>query len=438
MKTQQIHTATIEKLSHDLRGIARIDGKATFIKEALPGEKVTFTYTKRKKDFDEGRLIDVLNQSDIRTTPPCPHAEICGGCSLQHIRSDAQVELKEKIFLELLERTAKCVPESVFSPITGPTTHYRYKARISVRYVQKKQMVCIGFREKHQPRYVANLTQCLVLEESLSRHWLSMRLLVEALDDPMSIAQIEVAADEKSIALIFRHLSKLTITDYEKLHAFALQTGFKVFLQSGGPDTVHPLDLTNGASYLRYHLKDFNIIYDFDVTDFTQINPVINEKMVAQAINWLELTAQDRVLDLFCGLGNFTLPMARFAKEVVGVEGSETMVKRAFHNAGLNQITNINFFSENLETTSVFEKLKGLSFDKILLDPPRAGAYTLVKSIEHLNPRCILYVSCNPITFARDAQILIHEKGYRLKQVCVMDMFPHTEHVESMALFVLD
>lgn len=433
---EQTLTATIEKLSHDVRGIARIEGKTTFIQGALEGETVTFTRLKRKRDFDEGIVTSIIVASDDRVEPKCAHFNLCGGCSLQHMDIEAQRSEKQTMLLDMLARIGHCQPEEILNPLFANTWHYRNKARLSVRYVEKKQSVLVGFREKNNPRYITEITHCPVLNAKVDEHLLALRGLIFSLDDPKSIAQVEVAAGDEGIALIFRNMTILSADDETKLIAFAQTTGFQIYLQPAGPNSVYRLYPNTGAEMLSYQLPDEGLTFSFHPTDFTQINASLNRLMVKQAMELLTLNSEDVVLDLFCGLGNFSLPLAKRASNVIGVEGSETMVTRAKDNAKQNGLTNVEFYAANLDDMSIMSTLQRHRANKLLLDPPRAGAFELVKQMEKLKPERIVYVSCNPATLARDAGVLVNEKGYQLKLAGIMDMFPHTEHVESIALFV--
>jgi 23S rRNA (uracil1939-C5)-methyltransferase len=427
-------TARVEKLSHDGRGLARIDGKATFIDGALAGELVTFERLRTKRDFDEGRVLSIEEPSPDRVEPQCPHHGVCGGCSLQHLNPAIQLHEKEKLVLELLLRIGHLEPQCIAPALSGSSIwHYRSRARLSVSYVEKKGRVLIGFREKHQGRYVADVQHCSILHEKVGTSLEALSKLLGAMDDPHSFPQIEVAAGDDVVALVFRHLADLSKADQAKFRAFSDATGFRIYFQPAGVNSVS-LFYPEGDDMLSYELPDQKIKFSFYPTDFTQVNPALNRRMVTQALDWLELSSDDVVLDLFCGLGNFSLPLATRCARVVGVEGSDTMVERARTNALKNNLTNIQFSCANLDDEEALLPLKQHGCNKLLVDPPRTGAFAIVKKIQHINPANILYVSCNPATFARDAEML-HEQGYRLEKLGVMDMFPHTTHVEVMGLF---
>ncbi|MDF1646088.1 MAG: 23S rRNA (uracil(1939)-C(5))-methyltransferase RlmD [Legionellaceae bacterium] len=425
----------IEKLSHDGRGIARIDGKTTFIDGALEGEQVTFEYTRKKRDFDEARALTIETASASRVEPRCPHHGMCGGCSMQHLHEDAQIHEKEKLMLDALARIGHVIPEEVLPPLSDENAwNYRNRARLSVNFVPKKNRVLVGFREKRNPRYVADIQTCAILHEKVGSALLDLSALIGAMDNPRIFAQIEVSAGDDVVALVFRHLEALSEADKARFRVFSDEMGFHIFLQPAGLDSIQ-LFYPEGGANLHYHLPAQDITFSFYPTDFTQVNSRLNRAMVTQAIDWLALAPDDVVLDLFCGLGNFSLPMARSCACVIGVEGGEEMVLRAEENALQNQIENTQFFCANLDDSDAFVALKNYGCNKLLLDPPRTGALEIVKQIEQIDPAEILYVSCNPATFARDADVLVNDKGYRLVKVGVMDMFPHTTHVEVMGLF---
>lgn len=428
-------TTTIEKFSHDGRGIARIDGKTTFIQGALPHETVAFQYTKRKRDFDEGVTVSVTTPSPHRVDPKCPHFSMCGGCSLQHLDSAMQIQEKQALFLDILARIGHCQPETVLPPLLGPVWNYRHKARLSVRWNARSGTVSLGFREKNNPKNIANITQCPVLHSNVDVQIEPLRRLIVSLEAASQIAQVEVAAGDDDVALVFRNLSPLHANDEAKLIAYAKDTGFRMFLQPGGPDTVTLLYPQEAGDFLVYRLPSEDIAFSFHPMDFTQINAGLNRLMIPLALDLLDLKQDDTVLDLFCGLGNFSLPIAKHCARVIGVEGSDRMVERARMNATHHDISNVSFFSANLDDKSIVDVLAQYRANKLLIDPPRLGALEIVKRIETMNPERIVYVSCNPATLARDAGILVNEKGYRMVRAGVMDMFPHTAHVESIALF---
>jgi len=427
--------AVIDNLSHEGRGVARIEGKATFIQGALPGEEVEFRYTRVKKDFDEGQLTKVIKPSLLRVEPRCGHYEMCGGCSMQHLSEEQQIHFKQEQLLDLLARFAHTQPQTILAPLTGNHWNYRNKARLSVRFVEKKQASLVGFRERNNPRYITEISQCPVLNAKVDSDIIPLRQLIDSMDDKHCIAQIEVAAGDEDIALIFRNLTALSASDEARIIQFAKDHDYKIFLQPGGPDTVACFYPPNDSEFLSYSLPQYGITYSFHPTDFTQVNADLNRSMVSLALELLELKSSDIVLDLFCGLGNFSLPMAQQCAKVVGVEGSQNMVDRAYMNAANNHLSNVEFYAANLDDVDQVAKLTAQPCNKLLIDPPRSGALEIVKQIDSLDPESIVYVSCNPVTLARDTDVLVNQKGYVLIAAGVMDMFPHTTHVESIALF---
>ncbi|MCK5640796.1 MAG: 23S rRNA (uracil(1939)-C(5))-methyltransferase RlmD [Gammaproteobacteria bacterium] len=422
----------IEGFSHDCRGIARVDDKTVFVEGALDGEEVSFIYAEKKRDYDVGVVSEVHRASPQRVEPKCAHFGICGGCSLQHMSAEAQIEAKQQVLLDNFQRLGKVSPAEVLSPLTGPPWGYRRKARLGVRFVIKKDRVLVGFRERRAP-YLADLTRCEVLHPSVGEHLGTLEKMIAQLDAYDRIAQIEVAVDDTQTALVLRNLDVLSDADKQKLCDFAEAENFKIYLQPKGPDTVAPLWPENIK--LGYSLPAYGVDFSFEPTDFTQVNTDINQKMIDKALELLALEPDDRVLDLFCGLGNFTLPIASEVEAAVGIEGDAGLVARARENAQNNGLDNVEFhvadLSEDLSSASWW---KG-GFTKVLLDPARIGAQETLSHIARLGIKRIVYVSCNPATLARDAGILVNEFGYTLETAGVMDMFPHTAHVESIALF---
>ncbi len=423
----------IESMSHDGRGIARVDGKTVFVDGALPGEEISFLYTGRSRKHDEGRVCEIFSASPERVEPRCAHFDICGGCSLQHQAEDRQIHSKQQVLLDNLERIGKVKPERVLEPLTGPVWGYRNKARLGVKFVKKKGRVLVGFREKRKP-YLADIRCCEVLHPSVGERIGELAELIQALRARERIAQIEVAVGDAVSVLVFRNLDPLCDADSQALRDYARSTGLHIYLQPGGPDSIELL--WPDASQLVYRLADYDVEVRFLPLDFTQVNPAINPPMINQALSLLQLEASHRVLDLFCGLGNFTLPMARTAAQVIGVEGDAGLVQRARDNAQLNGIDNTEYHAVDLSQDIAEQPWMQQRFDRILLDPPRSGAQELVGCLGDLGAGRIVYVSCHPGSLARDAGILVNELGYRLEAAGVMDMFPHTTHVESMALFV--
>jgi 23S rRNA (uracil1939-C5)-methyltransferase len=397
----------VEALSHDGRGIARPNGKTTFIDAALPGETVVCQYTMLHSKFDEGRAVEVRVASGHRQTPPCAHADRCGGCSLQHLDSE--------------------------EPLRGPVTGYRSKARLGVKYVEAREQVLVGFREKRN-HFIAAIDACAVLVPPLGAALPDLAVLIGALDGKRRIAQIEVAAGDSDIALIFRHLDPLTEHDQQAMVSFCQQRGWHCYLQPGNVQSVHRVWPAEGEERLFYALPSADLRLAFHPTDFTQVNAEINRAMVPLALELLDVQAEHRVLDLFCGLGNFTLPLARLAARVTGVEGSQAMVERGYENARRNGLSNVDFHAFDLTRDVAGQGWATARYDRILVDPPRTGALEMMPLLAKTGAKKVVYVSCNPATLARDAGELV-KHGYRLVAAGVMDMFPHTTHVESIALF---
>ena len=435
---QEPFPATIESLSHEGRGVTHIDGKATFISGALPGEKVSFIYTSKSRSHDEGKIDSVIEASPDRVEPKCQHYDICGGCSLQHLSSEAQIKYKQQSMLEGLKHLGKVEPQEVFEPITGDSWGYRRKARLGAKFVIKKNKVLVGFRERHGG-FLAEIESCEVLHESVGKKLKEFQTLMFDMESRDSTPQIEVAVGDENTALIIRHLKPLSEKDQNAWIAFAKQYDFQLYLQPKGPDTVHCIWPEQSELKTLYYQHDsFDTKVEFGPQDFFQVNSSINVQMVPRAVELLQLTGKEKVLDLFCGLGNFTLPIARQAAHVTGVEGDLVMVKRARETALANGIENTDYFASNLMGTP--EELKRepwlkQQYDCILLDPPRSGAKEIIEHFGKLKAKRIVYVSCHPATLARDAGELVHTHGYKLLGAGVMDMFPQTAHVESIAVF---
>ncbi len=430
--------ATIESLSHDGRGIARLDGKTTFIDNALPGEQVFFQYTYMRRKFDEGRAVEILEASPDRVEPPCAHALICGGCSLQHVAPASQIRRKEAVLAEQLDHFGGLQPESWLAPLTGPVTGYRGKARMGAKFIDARGETLVGFREKRNS-FIADLHRCEVLIPEVGHRLDDLRALMDGLESRHRIPQIEVARGDDAVALVFRHLDPLPAADLAKLVAFCQDKGLQLYLQPGNESTVHRVWPEQGEERLYYrhapHGPDTEgAELAFHPTDFTQVNAEINRRMVPLALDLLEVEAHHQVLDLFCGLGNFTIPAARRAARVVGVEGSDAMVERGYENARRNDLENLEFHAWDLSREPEGQPWARQAYHRVLLDPPRSGALEMVRLMPHFGADRLVYVSCNPATLARDAGELV-ARGYRLKAAGVMDMFPHTAHVESIAVF---
>ncbi|PCJ20906.1 MAG: 23S rRNA (uracil(1939)-C(5))-methyltransferase RlmD [Gammaproteobacteria bacterium] len=423
----------IQSLSHEGRGIADMEGKIVFVQGALAGERVSAKLTKSVSRFAEANTVEVFDASEDRVEPPCPHANICGGCSLQHMDAGKQIELKQNALLEQYQHFGGIDSVPMRKPMLGPTLGYRRKARLAAKYVNKKECVLVGFREKGNS-FVADINQCAVLDPRVGLLITPLRELIAELSIRSAIPQIEVAAGDDEVILIFRVLETPNEQDLSKLDQFGETHSVRIYTQSGGPKTVVAINDKHHVERLYYSLPAHDCKFGFLPLDFTQVNAHINEQMVDLALQLLDLNSQDRVLDLFCGLGNFTLPMARQCKQVVGVEGSEEMVKRGSENALLNGISNTEFFAADLSKDIAGQPWFDGTYDKVLIDPPRSGAQAIIGPIAELGAQRIVYVSCNPATLARDAGELV-KKGYRLIETGVMDMFPNTGHVESIALF---
>jgi 23S rRNA (uracil1939-C5)-methyltransferase len=420
-------------LSHDGRGVARReDGKTVFVAGALPGETVLAEAVSRSRRFDEARTLEVLVASPERVAPRCPHFGTCGGCVLQHLAEDRQIVAKQRVLLENLERIGKVAPGTVLPPLAGDSWGYRRKGRFSVRRVNKKDKTLVGFREQ-DPRFVADLRECHTVIPQVGMKVQALSALVDGLQAREHIPQIEFIAGDEAIALTVRHLQPLSDADRAALAAFGREHGFTIFLQPKGIDTVHPLE--GEAPVLSFRLPQWDVTLAFEPLDFIQVNARLNEQMIARALELLDLRPEHRVLDLFCGLGNFTLPLARMVREVVGVEGDAGLVARARANAQRNGLDNAQFFAADLAQDQRGTPWMRQGFDRLLLDPPRSGADEVLRQLPLQDIERIVYVSCHPGSLARDAGFLVNERGYRLVSAGVMDMFPHTAHVESIALF---
>ena len=436
----------VESLDLDAQGVAHnAEGRVVFIEGALPTERVQAQVHRKKNSWEQGSLTLLARESAQRVRPACPHfglhAGACGGCKMQHLHAAAQVAVKQRTLEDSLWHLGKVKPERVLRPIEGPAWGYRNRARLSVRYVAKKGAVLVGFHER-KSRYVADMRSCAVLPPIVSALLLPLRELVMSMQARQTLPQIELAMGDAVVALVLRHLEALSADDAQRLRAFGELHGVQWWLQPKGPDTVHLLD--EGGPALTYALPEFGVTMPFKPTDFTQVNPHINRVLVHSAVSLLDVQAHERVIDWFCGLGNFTLPLATRAREVLGIEGSETLVQRARGNAVLNGLhTSASFVARNLfELTPEALAADGVA-DKWLIDPPREGAFALAKATADqvqskspwAAPSRIVYVSCNPATLARDAGLFVHQAGYRCTAAGAVNMFPHTAHVESIVVF---
>ncbi|AHF04433.1 23S rRNA methyltransferase [Marichromatium purpuratum 984] len=422
----------IESLTHEGRGLAHLDGKAVFVDGALPGERVRFQYTRVQRRYDEGRVVEVLCASPERVEPRCAHFGVCGGCSLQHQDTAAQIRAKQASLADVFERIGKVEPERWLDPLVADHWGYRRKARLGVRRVEKKGRTLVGFRERGNA-FLADLERCPVLHPVVGERLVEIGAAIDALSIRDQVPQIEVAVGDKPCVLVFRVLQTPTDADLEVLRALGEREGYHIYLQEGGPETVRPLP--GHEIDLHYSLPRHGLTLEFLPNDFTQVNLELNRAMIDQALGLLDVQPDETVLDLFCGLGNFTLPLARQAASVVGVEGDAGLVARAERNAVRNGIDNARFHTADLYGELELEPWMRERFGKVLLDPPRSGALQVLDWLPRLGAERIVYVSCYPSTLARDADRLVNGLGYRLRAAGVMDMFPHTGHVESMALF---
>jgi 23S rRNA (uracil1939-C5)-methyltransferase len=451
----QLHVTSLDM---DAQGIARRpDGKVVFIEGALPFEVVSVQVGRKKNSFEQGTVTEIHQESSQRVRPGCPHFGLhtgsCGGCKMQHLEVSAQVAIKQRVLEDNLWHLGKVKADTMLRPIEGPAWGYRYRARLSVRYVIKKGEVLIGFHER-KSRYIADMKVCPVLPPHVSHMLLPLRELISQMAARESLPQLELACGDEVTALVLRHLEPLSDGDKVLLRTFAAEQNVQWWLQPKGPDTVHLLD--EGGPQLSYGLPDFGITMPFRPTDFTQVNPFINRVLVSRALRLLQAQKHERVIDWFCGLGNFTLPIATQAGEVLGIEGAETLVARSRDNYTRNQadraagqaLAPTQFVARNLFDMTPEMLVADGTADKWLVDPPREGAFALSKALAELNenhdlrqgwtpPQRIVYVSCNPATLARDADILVHRAGYRCVSAGVINMFAHTAHVESMAVFEL-
>ena len=443
---QPIYTFQVESLSHEGRGIAHYgshpdhpsekQGKKVFIRYALPGETVTAQITNVVKRLEEADSIALLSEpAATRIEPKCPHFTVCGGCNMQHIQLDEQIRLKQEVLKSHLEHFAGIQPEQWLPALRSSREDYRRKARIGVRYLPHKDKLVVGFRE-NQSNKLISIDRCMVLDREFGSIT-ALKQLLQSLKAKAAIGHIELAMGDDEIALLVRHTEKLSQQDVNQLKQFALNKQWQLYLQPEGAESLHRVDDPTAAMRLHYALDDFDLKFGFSPLDFTQVNSTINPQMVKLACDLLQLQQGERVLDLFCGLGNFTLPLARCVGEtgqVVGVEGSEEMVRRAAENAEINGIIHAHFYSQDLTKDFSHHSWANQGFDALLIDPPRAGAEEIMHYVPKFGAKKIVYVSCNPATLARDAGVLV-QHGYRLKKAGVMDMFTHTGHVESIALF---
>jgi 23S rRNA (uracil1939-C5)-methyltransferase len=421
----------VTALSHDGRGVAHAGGKALFIAGALPGERVSVRRLKRHRNYDEATLDVLERASPVRVTPRCAHFGVCGGCSLQHLEPAAQLAGKQEHLLEELRRTGRVEPAAILPALAADPWGYRRRARLGARFVARKGRVCVGFRERAAP-YVADLRRCEILAAPLDALIEPLASLLTSLEIRARIPQIEVAVADNTTAIVFRVLSPPAASDLAQIRDFGARFGIQVYLQPGGADSVTPLGETLP---LKYILPDFDVELEFAPTDFVQVNGALNRIMVRLAVDLLAPERQDEVLDLFCGIGNFTLPLARHCANVIGIEGDAGLIERARANARANHIENATFHHAELEAIDSDLPWTSRAFARVLLDPPRAGARGALPLVHRCGATRVVYISCHPGSLARDAGILVHEFGFRLESAGVIDMFPHTSHVESVAVF---
>jgi 23S rRNA (uracil1939-C5)-methyltransferase len=435
--------AVVSAITHEGEGIVKT-GKTAFVAGALPGERIRFRRTKRHRQHDDAQLLEVLEPAAERVQPRCAHFGVCGGCALQHLAPEAQLAAKQLELRDNFERVARVMPDEWLEPLRGPVWNYRRRARLGAKYVAKKGRVVVGFRERLSP-YVAALDRCEVLAAPADALIEPLSQMLTASSIRERLPQIEVAVADNATALVFRVLESPSPDDLARFRAFEREHGVRIYLQPGGLDSVHRLAPDTEASQpaespLTYALPAFGVTLEFAPTDFIQINRAINEALVARAVELLAVDSSARVLDLFCGLGNFTLPLARRAAHAVGIEGDRELVKRAAANARRNGIANAEFHVADLaksldDTPATAPAWAKEAYSHILLDPPRAGAREMLPTVARLAPKRVLYISCHPGSLARDTGMLVHQFGFRLRAAGVLDMFPHTTHVESLALF---
>ena len=438
----------VESLDIEAQGVAHnAEGKVVFIEGALPGEEVTVSVFRKKNQWEQALPTAWRRESSQRVKPQCPHFGTCGGCKMQHLHFSAQVAIKQRALEDALWHIGKVRPDQVLRPVEGPAWGYRNRGRLSVRYVAKKGKVLVGFHER-KSSFVAEMDTCEILPAALGAMLIPLRELIFSMDERDRLPQIEFAVGDDRLALVLRHLQPLGPADHGRLRAFAEKFGVQWWLQPQGPASVHLL--SDGEASLSYALPEFGVTIAFSPTDFTQVNSQINRLLVARAVRLLEVKSSDSVFDWFCGLGNFTLPLATLAAEVTGIEGSDVLVKRAQANALRNGLSGrTRFLARNLFEITPATLLAMGRADRWLIDPPREGAFALVKALVELlddpatppnfeRPQRIVYVSCNPATLARDAGLLVHKAGYRCTAAGAINMFPHTAHVESIAAFERD
>jgi 23S rRNA (uracil1939-C5)-methyltransferase len=432
-KRREPETAEIVAVTHDGRGIAATEGKKVFVSGALVGETVTFMRRKSRRNFDEAELLEIHAPSADRVEARCEAYPRCGGCSLQHVSLEQQHAIKEGTLRDNLERIGRVQPERWLAPMTGPAWNYRRRARLAVKHVRAKGRTLVGFRERHAP-FIADMLRCEVLARPVDALIADLSELIGSLTVRARLPQIEVAVAENGVALVLRVLDPPDAEDEAALLAFGERQGLRIYLQSGGPDSISLLHPQDAMEPLFYTLPEFDVRIEFEPTDFVQVNAEINRRMVHFAIEQLAVEPGHKVLDLFCGIGNFSLPLARLGASVLGVEGETGLTRRATANAALNGLDNVAFRVADLGKIDGSEGWVREGCDRMLLDPARSGAAEVVSRMQLFGPDRIVYVSCHPGTLARDLATLVHEQGYRLDAAGIIDMFPHTAHVESIAV----
>ncbi|MDH3351908.1 MAG: 23S rRNA (uracil(1939)-C(5))-methyltransferase RlmD [Gammaproteobacteria bacterium] len=433
-RRREPETARIEAVTHDGRGIAAIQGKKVFVSGALPGEEVRFQRRKMRRNYDEAELLEILQAAPDRIEARCAAYGRCGGCALQHVSQEQQRQIKSQTLKDNLERIGQVEPERWLDPIIGPGWNYRRRARLAVKDVHAKGRVLVGFRERHAP-YITDMHRCEVLANPVDGMIDPLSELIGQLSISARLPQIEVAVADNAVALVFRVLDAPSQDDRALLSTFGKANDVRIYLQPGGLDSITQLYPETAQDALYYDLPEFEVRIAFDATGFVQVNNEINRLMVSKAVELLNPGADDRVLDLFCGIGNFSLPLARRAASVLGVEGEASLVRAAGDNAVLNDLSNVSFRQADLNGIDGSESWLRQGWDLVLLDPARSGAAEIANCIATIGPRRIVYVSCHPGTLARDAGTLVNEKGYRCEAAGIIDMFPHTAHVESIAVF---
>ena len=427
----------IVDLTHDGRGVAMAAGKRVFVSDALAGERVDYQVVRKKRSYDEARTLAVVEPAAERVEPRCAVFGVCGGCTLQHLEHEAQLAHKQNVLVENLRRIGELTDIPLAAPLRGPVWHYRRRARLGVKSVHGKGRVLVGFRERGKP-YITDMQRCEVLSEPLATLPGVLAELVDTLDARARLPQVEVTQADSATALVFRCLDDLSAADLDRLAAFHRASAYEVYLQTGGPDTVTPLaahraDLGEPVP-LTYRLPDFDLTFEFQPLDFIQINREINATLIRTAVEALDVSAESQILDLYCGIGNFSLPLARRGGTVIGVEGLASLTARASANAARNGLDNVRFETLDLDTVTGAEPWLGAPIDRVLLDPARAGAEAMMPLLGRLRPERIVYVSCHPGTLARDVGMLVRDAGYRLIEARIADMFPHTAHVETLAV----